>query len=296
MTPLPQVADFDRRRHPVRADLAARAYEGRVDVPRFSDGTLMRVTADLADIRPAPDMKRSIDSQALFGEKVTVFEVSDEGWAWGQVATDGYVGYLSLAALGAAGAAPTHRVTVLRSYRYPAPELKSPPLGLLSLGARVAVVDQTVVRGLTYALLEDGSAMVARHLAPLDVRVKDWVSVAEMFLGTPYLWGGRSSLGLDCSALIQLAAAEAGLVVPRDSDMQAAEAGEALPLEDYRPGMGRRGDLLFWKGHVGVLGSSNELLHANGNTMSVASEPVSEALARISHTEWGKLTGWRRLS
>uniref|UniRef100_UPI003BA920A3 C40 family peptidase n=1 Tax=Stappia sp. TaxID=1870903 RepID=UPI003BA920A3 len=295
MTGTAELADLDRRRHPVRTDLAARAYEGRVDVPRFADGTLMHVTADLVDIRPVPDPCRSIDSQAIFGEQVTVFEVSEDGWAWGQLGTDGYVGYMPYSALGDTGETPTHRVTALRSYRYPSPELKSPPLGLLSLGARVAVIGETVVRGLTYALLADGSAMVARHLAPLGARVDDWVSVAEMFLGTPYLWGGRSSLGLDCSALIQLAAAEAGILVPRDSDMQAGETGDALPLEDFSKGNRRRGDLLFWKGHVGVLLSPDELLHANGHTMSVAREPVAEALSRISKVEWGALTGWRRL-
>lgn len=294
MTRLSQLADFDRRRHPVREDLAAREYEGRIDVPRFVDGTPMRVVADLVDLRPAPDMLRPVDSQALFGERFTVFDVSDDGWAWGQLGTDGYVGFVPVSGLGAADAEPTHRVAVLRSYRYPAPELKAPPVALLSLGSRVTVVGEEVVRGLTYALLDDGTSMVARHLAPLDARALDWVSVAETFLGTPYLWGGRSSLGLDCSALIQLAAAEAGKSVPRDSDMQAAEAGEELPLEEFRPGKGRRGDLLFWKGHVGMLTSADELLHANGYTMSVAREPVADALARIAHSEWGALTGWRR--
>lgn len=288
-------ADFDRRLHPVRPDLAAAAYRGRAASARFVEGVPMRVTADSVALRPAPDAERPIDTEALHGETVTVFETREDGWAWGQLSTDGYVGYLPQAALVPAGPPPTHRVAALRSFRYPRADLKFPPLGCVSLGARVRVVDRTTTRGLDYALLDDGSAMVARHLVPLDRTGTDWVAVAEAFLGTPYLWGGRTSLGLDCSALIQLAAAAAGIAIPRDTDMQERAAGTPLDLAAGFEGA-RRGDLVFWKGHVGVLQDARTLLHANGFTMTVASESLDVAVARIAASEWGAVTALRRLT
>ncbi|MCK7614055.1 NlpC/P60 family protein [Roseibium sediminicola] len=284
---------FDRRRHPVRADLAAIDYEGRADAARFVEGEVFQVTAARLALRPEPRLDRSIDTEALCGEWVTVYEQTPEGWAWGQLDTDGYVGWLSSDGLGPVKAA-THRVRALRTYRYPGPDLKFPPLGLLSMGSRVTVTGETVTRGLTYAILSDGSAVVAKHLVPAEHCTEDWVAVAEEFLGTPYLWGGRSSLGLDCSALIQLAAQTGGIDIPRDSDMQEAEAGEEISHDD--PSSLHRGDLLFWKGHVGVITGPNTLLHANGHTMTVAYERLDQAIARIAATEWGEVTKARRLS
>ncbi|WP_417768447.1 C40 family peptidase [Stappia sp.] len=286
---------LDRRLHPVRPDLAAARYRGAVQASAFAEPVEKRIAVDSVALRPAPDAARSIDTEALSGERFDVYETRADGWAWGQLATDGYVGYLPVDALGDPGPVPTHRVCVPRSYRYPGPELKSPSLGLLSLGARVSVVGMATTRGLDYALLADGSALVARHLLPLGGIVPDWVTVAEGLLGTPYLWGGRTTLGLDCSALVQIAAAEGGLVVPRDSDMQEREAGTELDISAGLPEL-RRGDLLFWKGHVGILRDAETLLHANGFTMSVASEPLATAIARIASSEWGAVTACRRLA
>lgn len=284
---------FDRRRHPVRHDLAALEYEGRAEADRFVEGEVLQVIADRLALRPEPRPDRSIDTEVLRGEWFTVYERTPEGWAWGQLDTDGYVGWLSSDGLGPVTPA-THRVRALRTYRYPGPDLKFPPLGMLTMGAQVMVTGETETRGLTYALLSDGSAVVAKHLVPVEDRVGDWVAVAEEFLGTPYLWGGRSSLGLDCSALIQLAAQAGGLDVPRDSDMQEAEAGDEIPHDD--PSAWGRGDLVFWKGHVGVITGPNTLLHANGFTMTVAYEPLDQALERIAATEWGAVTRARRLT
>lgn len=283
---------FDRRRHPVRADLAASDYEGRAEATRFAEGEVFQVTADRLTLRPEPRPDRPIDTEALSGEWFTVYEQTPEGWAWGQLDTDGYVGWLSSDGLGPVKAA-SHRVRALRTYRYPGPDLKFPPLGLLSMGSQVTVTGETETRGLTYALLSDGSAVVAKHLVLLDDHADDWVAVAEEFLGTPYLWGGRSSLGLDCSALIQLAAQAGGIDIPRDSDMQEAEAGAEIPHGD--PTSLLRGDLLFWKGHVGIVTGPNTLLHANGHTMTVAYEPLDRAIERIAATEWGAITRARRL-
>jgi len=284
--------NFDRRRHPVRTDLAAISYEGQVAADRFVEGEEYRVSADRLEFRPQPRQDVSIDTEALFGENITVYEQTPEGWAWGQLETDGYVGWFSSDAIQKAGQ-PTHRVKALRTFRYPAPELKMPPLGLLSIGSLVSVVSEAETRGLQYAVLADGSAIVAKHLVPLDHTEADWVDAAEAFLGTPYLWGGRSSLGLDCSALVQLAAQTGGIMLPRDSDMQEAEGGTEIPFNDLASLL--RGDLLFWKGHVGIITGPNQLLHANGYTMTVAYEDLDMAVARIAATEWGAITKARRL-
>lgn len=283
---------FDRRRHPVRSDLAALDYEGIADADRFVEGEVFQVIADRLPVRPEPRSDRSLDTEALRGEWVTVYEQTAEGWAWGQLDTDGYVGWLPSDGLGTVSAA-SHRVIALRTYRYPGPDLKFPPLGLLSIGSLVTVVDEVQVRGLGYTLLADGSAVVSRHLAALEETVPDWVAVAEAFVGTPYLWGGRSSLGLDCSALVQLSAQAGGLALPRDSDMQEAEAG--VEIDRGSPSSWQRGDLVFWKGHVGIVTGDARLLHANGYTMTVAYEPMDAAIARIAATEWGAITKVRRL-
>jgi cell wall-associated NlpC family hydrolase len=285
-------SSLDRRRHPVRPDLAAFDYEGRVEARRFVEGEVFQINSDRITIRPEPRPDRSIDTEALRGEWITVYEQTPEGWAWGQLDTDGYVGWFSSDCLGPVVAA-THRVRALRTYRYPGSDLKFPPLGLLSLGSKVTVTGEAETRGLKYALLSDGSAVVAKHLVPVDAQEKDWVAVAEELLGTPYLWGGRSSLGLDCSALVQLAAQTAGIDLPRDSDMQEAEAGEEIPHD--HPANLQRGDLLFWKGHVGIIAGENRLLHANGFTMTVAYEQLDQAIERIAATEWGAITRARRL-
>lgn len=283
---------FDRRLHPVRLDLAALDYQGRVEAERFVEGEVLQVTADSLAMRPDPRPDCPIDTEVLCGEWVTVYEKTAEGWAWGQLDTDGYVGWISSDGLGPVKAA-THRVRALRTYRYPGPDLKFPPLGVLSIGSKVTVVGEAETRGLTYALLSDGSAVVAKHVIGLDDVEKDWVGVAEEMLGTPYLWGGRTSVGLDCSALVQLAAQAGGIDIPRDSDMQEHNAGHEIPHDD--PSAFRRGDLVFWKGHVGIVTAPNMLLHANGFTMTVAYEPLDSAIARIAATEWGAVTNARRL-
>ncbi|NBN64652.1 C40 family peptidase [Pannonibacter tanglangensis] len=293
-------ATLDRRRHPVRADLAATRYRGEVEAARFVDPQPFRVTAATTPLRRDPRPDCGIDTEALAGEIVDVYETTMEGWAWGQLRTDGYVGWLSsddIAPLDAAAPEATHLVRALRTFRYPGPDLKLPPLGLLSLGVQVAAGAITETRGLAYARLPDGSFVVARHLVPVGHVEPDWVAVAESLVGTPYLWGGRSSLGLDCSALVQLAAVFGGHALPRDSDMQEAEAGTSLGFRegDPLPQDLRRGDLLFWRGHVGVLSAPDLLTHANGFTMTVSQEPLAAALARIGAKEYGALTAIRRL-
>jgi cell wall-associated NlpC family hydrolase len=264
----------DPRRHAYRLDLAAETLRGLIEAERYVRGEPRQVGAPALPLRREPRFDATLDTEALLGETVTLYEES-EGWAWVQLSRDGYVGYVPSEGLTRALIAPTHRVSALRTYIYPQPDGKAPPLALLSLNALVSVAGE---QG-RFLALEGGGYVFARHALPIGEAAPDYVAVAEAFLGTPYLWGGRTSVGLDCSGLVQLAAEAAGLTAPRDADMQAAELGR--PIEWQDGATLRRGDLVFWEGHVGIMTSAHELLHANAHHMAVAVEPLAEAMARI---------------
>ncbi len=279
----------DRRITAFRPDLAARHLAGLVEAARFADPQPMRVVAPSAPLRREPRPDAPLDTEALAGELVQVYE-REEGWAWVQLAGDGYVGYLPDDALRPDQPVPTHRIAALRTFVYPGASIKLPPLTALSLGVSVAIVE---TKG-DFAVLSDGGHVFAKHLAPIDSHEADFVAVAERFLGVPYLWGGKTSLGLDCSGLTQLALAAAGIAAPRDSDMQEADLGTTVPFDETLSGL-QRGDLVFWKGHVGILTDPDTLLHANGHTMSVHREPLREARDRIRDKSFGAITSIRRL-
>jgi len=279
---------FDARRTPARADLAAAHLAGTVTAPRFVEGTRRRIAVPSTFLRKVPAHDAPFDTEALMGEVVTIYD-EQEGWAWGQLEADGYVGYLSGDALGPADPAPTHRVVAVRSFLYPTASIKPPFLAALSLGAAVTVVG---TEG-KFAKTPQGF-LFAAHLAPLGTVAPDPVAIAEQLVGIPYLWGGKSSLGLDCSGLVQLSAAMAGLSLPRDSDMLAAEAGTPLAIGADFSGL-RRADLVCWKGHVAMLTADDTIIHANGHHMAVAVEPLRAAVARIEANEYGPPTGFRRI-
>jgi cell wall-associated NlpC family hydrolase len=282
-------APFDRRLTPARPDLAADHLRGLFDAPRYAKGQSRRVVAASAPLRRAPQAEAPLETEALHGEGVTVYDES-EGWAWVQLDRDKYVGYLPGAAL-AAPSEPTHRIAALRAHAYPGPSIKSPPRMALSLGARLAIVGHDG----DFAISTDGLHVWARHLAESGWREPDYVAVAERFLETPYLWGGRTSEGIDCSGLVQTALAAAGQASPRDSDMQEAGSGERIAIDDPLTPLAR-GDLVFWKGHVGIMRDPVTLLHANGWHMKVVSEPLAEARARIAaNGGGGGVTSVRRL-
>jgi cell wall-associated NlpC family hydrolase len=286
-------AGFDRRLTPARPDLAAERLRGQVRAQRYVAPAPMRVRSETADLRAAPSHETSLDTQALYGERVDVYEITAEGWAWGQLARDGYVGWLSADALAPDASAQgdaLRRVRAPRTFVYPARSMKTPPLMALPMNALVAAEDDDGA----FARVEQGFVWSA-HLAPADEAETDFVAVAESFEHAPYLWGGKTWLGLDCSGLIQIALHAAGRVAPRDTDMQAAALGAPLDVGDDLAGL-RRGDLVFWKGHVGVMRDAQILLHANGHHMQVASEPLAQARARIAAGgSFGAITTIRRL-
>ena len=280
---------FDRRLTAARADLAAAHLRGLVDAPRYAEGKAMRIIAASAPLRRSPQAEAPLETEALHGESVTIYDEHD-GWTWAQLERDQYVGYLPSAALGAPSA-PTHRVAALRTHAYPGPSIKLPPRMALSLGARLRVVG----REDDFAVSDDGLYLWSRSLTEVSAHEPDWVAVAERFVETPYLWGGRTSEGIDCSGLVQTALMAGGLASPRDSDMQEAGSGESIAIDDPAAPLAR-GDLIFWKGHVGIMRDSLTLLHANGWHMKTVSEPLAQARERIAANGGGEVTKVRRLS
>lgn len=273
----------DPRITPWRDGVAARSLEGILAAEVYLDPKAMSCVAAAAAIRSAPEAGAEQMDQLLFGERFEVLE--EEGaWLFGQSVRDGYVGFVEAAALGPAGPLPTHRVSALRTYAFAEPSIKSRALGPYSLNSLVRV---EAAEG-RLAKVAGAGWMTADHLSPIGEFEDDWAAVAERFVGAPYLWGGRESLGLDCSGLVQQALFACGRGCPRDTDMQES-LGAAIDAEAFD-----RGDLVFWKGHVALGLGEGRIVHANGHHMATVIEPLADAIARIEAAGVGAPTGYRR--
>ncbi len=273
---------MDRRLTPANARVAHVSLRGQVTADRFVEGDWALIAAPLADLEASPGGAR--DRQLLAGARVLVLERRD-GHAFVQAARDGYVGYVAEAALGP-DTTPSHWVVVPATHLYPAPTLKRRELARLSFGAALRV---TGTEGKFAAV--DGGYVPAVHLRPIADRAGDLVTVAEGFLGTPYLWGGNSRDGIDCSGLVQISAWACGLDCPGDSDLQMERFGRPLAPEEPL----RRGDLLFWRGHVAIAVDAERLIHANGHAMAVSYEGRAEAVERILAAGEGPVLARKRI-
>lgn len=286
---------LDPRLNAFRPDLADRRLASKVEADRFVAGTLRQIIDPLVNVYAEPRSDAQCTSQALYGERLTVFE-DREGWAWCQLQQDRYVGYLSSDTLTDQLTEPTHTVSALSTYLYTAPGIKTQPVIAIYMNSKVTVVETDG----NFARLSDGRYIWASHLTPIGPVTEDPTgdpaTIAERFQHVPYLWGGKSQAGLDCSGLVQLSYNAAGKACPRDSDMMQETIGEPLLINDVASlefGNLQRGDLVFWQGHIGMMLDPTRIVHANGHHMTTVIEPLAEAVDRIARL-FGPVTGFRR--
>ena len=267
--------DLDNRLHAWRPDLADAKLRGRIDAKRFIEGVSMEVVVPVATIHREASSTAMQTTQALFGERLLAFEIRDD-WVWCQLEWDGYVGYIAKAAVSNDLTNPTHRISVPTTFLYPLPDIKSQAPVNLPMNSKLEIVANDE----KFSRLSNGKYVLTKHVKPLNEYESDFVSVAEKFLDVPYYWGGKTAQGLDCSGLVQTSLEVCGISSPRDTDMQERQLGQNLMINDL-DGL-RRGDLVFWKGHVGIMVDQKTLLHANGYHMMTVKEPLAEAVTRIA--------------
>ncbi|UFS65985.1 C40 family peptidase [Paracoccus denitrificans] len=270
----------DRRLTPATERIALDCLRGILQRPAYTPGQPVRLAVPLADLCRAPGGAR--DRQLNFGADLVLLEQVD-GWAFVQAAADGYCGWVRAEGLDRQMPAITHRVSAPATHVYAEPNMKTPESMRLSLGARLSVI--AMQNG--FARLAQGGWVPAQHIS--DRPERDPATMAERFLGTPYLWGGNSRCGIDCSGLAQAALAACAVPCPGDSDLQEA----AFAPADDRV---RRNDLLFWPGHVALALDGERMVHATAFAMAVIVEPIAQAIARIDAAGQGPFRGARRPS
>ena len=280
---------LDPNLNPFRPDLAANKLKGKVTAARFADGTPYQVTGGVASLRAIGAEDGEQLSQALHGDTIDIYEEVD-GFGWGQMRSDGYVGWFDMVALSSPVIPVTRKVSALRTYAYSSPSAKASPHYLLSLGAQVC---ETGARENGFVYCARAGWVYDAHLATLDDKAADPVAVAEQFGEAPYQWGGVESLGLDCSGLVQTAFKAAGIAMPRDSYMQRTMGVDVI-VTSYLSGL-KRGDIICWRGHVAIMLNETDIIHSNGFHLKVAREPLAAAVGRIS-AQYGEILTIRRLT
>jgi hypothetical protein len=263
--------------------VAASYLKGSIEAPNYSDGVLWCVGQPVVNLCRSPGGAR--DRQLLLGDVVTVYDTRD-GYAFVRAQKNGYVGYVRAEAL-VAPFTPTHWIAVPGGYSYSEPDIKSPEVDSLVFGNALEIVSHMP----KFFETAQGTFIPKPHLWPIDKRFADPVTVAQLHFGTPYLWGGDSTYGIDCSGLVQASMMAIGQACPGDSDLQETALGTALaPDADLH-----RGDLLFWKGHVAMVVDAETIIHANAHTMAVSYEPITKAVLRIDAQGGGPVTSRKRL-
>ncbi|WP_336278793.1 C40 family peptidase [Bartonella sp. CB175] len=267
----------DSRLHAFRNNLADIRLATEIMIPHSVQGEKKRVNIPVAGLFKEDSKESERQTECLLGEELLIFEQGNI-MSWGQSLKDGYVGYIDTEALCTQTIKQTHIVSVPRTFQYLKADLRGPMEYPLSMGSKITVVDEIKTRDTMYSILENGKAVLTRHLIPIGCMYKDYVTVAETFIHTPYLWGGVSGFGIDCSGLVQLSMMMTGQMVLRDTDMQEQSIGKLLTDSDKL----QRGDLIFWKGHVAIMVDHEKIIHANGFSMDVMIEPLEKAITRIA--------------
>ena len=264
---------FDPREYAYKAGLAADYMRGLIRSPKFLVGEVFQVKINVTSLKKSAGQSSEQVSELLFGEEIIIYEILN-GWAWGQSQTDGYVGYVSMDHISCELQENTHEVTALRAFVYKQPDIKAPTITCLSTASQLSI---THSKGL-FAYIENLGWIFEKSIRTLGGVESDFVSVAQKFTGTPYLWGGRSSFGIDCSGLVQLSLRRVGVLCPRDTDQQVSSVGS--PINDEITKL-LRGDLIYVNGHVAIMVDPHTILHANAFHMSVELESLEVFLSRL---------------